>query len=73
MLRGVGFVIILRGYVAYVRTNYRQLLLYIPYDKNNLYMFVTSKNFLVPITTTLSAQTYSSTFCVSNLTIFVIL
>ena len=42
-------------------------------DKNNLYMFVTSKNFLVPITTTLSAQTYSSTFCVSKLTIFVIL
>ena len=37
--------------VAYVLTNYRQLLLYISYDKNNLYMFVTSKCFLVPITT----------------------
>ena len=34
----------------HVLTNYRQLLLYISYNKNNLYMFVTSKCFLVPIT-----------------------
>ena len=38
------------SFVAYVLTNYMQLLLYISYDKNNLYMFVTSKCFLVPIT-----------------------
>ena len=34
---------------TYILTNYRQLLLYISYDKNNLYMFVTSKCFLVPL------------------------
>ena len=32
-------------YVVHVLTNYRQLLLYISYDKNNLCMFVTSKYF----------------------------
>ena len=37
-----------------------QLLLYIFYDKNNLYKFVTSKCFLVPITTALSTRIYYS-------------
>ena len=35
-----------------------QLLLYISYDKNDLYKFVTSKCFLVPITTALSTRVY---------------
>ena len=37
------------SFVAYALTNYKQLLLYISYDKNSLYMFVTSKCLLVPL------------------------
>ena len=46
----------------HVLTNYKQLLLYISYDKNNLYKFITSKCFLVPITIAHSMQTYYREF-----------
>ena len=41
------------SFVAHVLTNYRQLLLYICMTVSNLYTVITSKCFLVPITTTL--------------------
>ena len=37
-------------------THYKQLLLYISYDKSNFYMFITSKCFLVPITMALNLK-----------------
>ena len=45
---------------------YRQLLLYISYDKNNLYIFVSSECFLVPTTTTSSMRIYYSTIQLYN-------
>ena len=46
----------------HVLTNYKQLLLYISYDKNNLCKFITSNCFLIPITTAHSMQTYYREF-----------
>ena len=47
-----------RSFVMDVLTNYRHLLLYICYDKYNLYTFVTSKCFLVLFTITFSMWKY---------------